>query len=169
MSVSDNRPVVEQIAQKLLGRLQALAADYGQLHYSEAVRTTLRSAYETQHMQIVLTQVPPVPNDELTCSGNPVAKAWDVQFNIRVHCNPSEADPTPIDEYLNTAAADIIKCVCDETLHNDGSWASFGNLAINAQWQAMERVDADGAFGGVNVPLLVTYRVSETNPYTVRV
>ena len=49
------------------------------------------------------------------------------------------------------------------------AWWNFGGLAINAAFESIEKYIADdGGANGVLVPLRVTYRVSETDPYTAR-
>lgn len=164
MSVTAVRPVVERIAQELFARLRLLTAQYSV--YSpvpEVIRPKRLDNWSPKNMQIVLTQEAPEINPELSCPGNPPSVARDVLFNIRCHIMPSERDPTPVDEYVNTLAADVVRVVCDAA-----DWHTFGSLAINAEWQTQENIDADGSFDGINVPLLVTYRTDETNPFTVR-
>lgn len=170
MSVVAARPVLEQIAQELYARLRVLASGYSASTYvSEVIRPVARDGYTPRHLQIVITQQAPQRNPDLSCPGNPPAQAWDVQFDIRCHINPSERDTTPVDEYANTMAADVIKAVCDEDYHGmSDAWHTFGNLSLNAQWQTPETIDAGGGFEGINVPLVVTYRTDEDNPYNKR-
>lgn len=164
MSVTSVRPVVERIAQAIYERLRLLTAQYSVFSpVPEVVRPTRLDACTPKNMQVILTQDAPQRNEELDCPGNPPAIAYDVLFNIRCHIMPSEKDPTPVEEYINVLAADVVRVVCDAT-----DWHTFGGLAINANWQSQENTDADGSFDGVNVPLLVTYRTDETNPFTVR-
>jgi hypothetical protein len=62
-----------------------------------------------------------------------------------------------------------VRVVCDEAMIEDSTqWHTMGNLAVNAEWQTHENIDSDGSYDGVNIPLLVTYRVSENNPFEVR-
>lgn len=166
MSVVASRPVVERIADALYERLRHLAAGYSEhTAVTEVIRPTQRGkSYSPKHLQIVLTQSAPEAVEELSHPGNPPALAWRQIFNIRCHVNASEKDPTAVDTIINTMAADVVKVVCDAGTH----WHNFNNLAIDAEWLPTEPVDADGGFDGINVPLAVTYRTSEGNPYAVR-
>lgn len=164
MSVVAVRPILEQIADAVFQRLRLLAAGYSvYTAVSEVIRPTRQGGFTPKHLQIVLTQNAPERNDDLSCQGNPPSVAWDVQFNIRCHVMPSEKDPTPVDEYTNTMAADVVRVITDAT-----DWHTFGYKAINARFETPENIDSDGSFDGVNVPLVVTYRVAENNPYTQR-
>ena len=168
MSVTEARPVSERIASQLYSRLRLLAAGYSDQVLVPSVKRTDHADDGTpEHLQIVLTQGSPQRNEELDCPGNPPANAYDIQFNIRVRVMLSESDPTPEDEIVNTIAAEVVRVVCDDS-YLSYPWHTFENLAVNAVWQSHENVDGDELFDGVNIPLLVTYRVSETNPYEVR-
>lgn len=121
--------------------------------------------FTPRHLQIVLTQADPEDIPELFCPGNPPAIAYLQRFNIRCHIMPSEKDPTPFDEYVNTMTADVVKAVT----YTGSDWFTFGGLAIDAKWETRENIDADGGVDGVNIPLAITYRTSETDPYAVRI
>lgn len=170
MSVTAARPVSERIAAELYSRLRLLTAGYSDhLLISEVVRPTRNGNWTPKHLQIVLTQSSPERNEESDCPGNPPADAFDTTFNIRCHVMPSERDPTPVDEYINAMAAEVQRVVCDESMLEDESeWHTFGELSFNATWLTHENIDSDGSFDGVNIPLMVSYRVSENNPFEVR-
>lgn len=167
------KPVIERIAEAIIYRLQLLAADYSpHTAVSEVIRPLRMGGFTPKHMQIVLTQLAPQRVFELDMPGNPPANAYALQFNIRCHVMPSEKDTTPVDEVINTFAADVIKVVGDTTTELEEyrayAWTSFRGLAIDAEWQSQEAVAADGGPSGVNVPLIVTYRVQESDPYQLR-
>jgi hypothetical protein len=164
MSVISVRPVVSRIADELFARLQRLAAgdsDYTQVY--EVIKPTRLGQYTPRHLQIVVTKGTAEELTELSCPGNPPSIAWKQTFNIRCHVMPSEKDPTPVDEYCEVFEADVIRIVC-----NYSRWWTFGELAINAEWLPSESIDSDGSFDGMNVPIAITYRVDEGNPYNVR-
>lgn len=166
MSVVASRPVIERIADAIYQRLRLLTAGYSPMTaVSEVLRPTQRGGFTPKHLQIVITQSDPEEMPELSHAGNPPAQAWRQVFNLRCHVNASEKDPTSVDTILNTMAADVQKVICD----SGAQWYSFGGLSVDAQWLSRENIDADGGIDGVNVPLAVTYRVSEGNPYEVRV
>lgn len=157
-------PVSELIARELLTRLIKLEDGYSA--YSDVVqvvRPTRMGGFTPQHLQIVLTQSSPEIDEELSRPGNPPATAFRMLFNIRCHVMPSEDDPDAVDEFCNTIAADVVRAVCDET-----DWHTMGGNAINSEWQTHENIDGDGSLDGVNVPLLVTFRTDENNPFQMR-
>lgn len=165
MSVVEVRPVVDRISDVLFRRLQLLTAGYSVFTpVVEVIRPTRMGGFTPQHLQIVLTMGDKARNTELDCPGNPPAIAWDQTFNIRCHVMPSERDTTRVDEIVNAFAADVMQVVCDA----GSQWHTFDGLAIESQWQDMQDIDADGSFVGVNVPITITFRTDENNPFNVR-
>jgi hypothetical protein len=164
MSVVESLPVVSRITSELFDRLNKLTAGFSPFSaVYEVVRPTRLGQYTPRHLQIVLTKgsVEEVP--ELMCPGNPPAIAWRQVFDIRCHVMPSEKDPTPVDTYCEVMAADVVRVVCEPS-----GWWRFGGTAINAEWLAQEDINSDGGPDGVNVPIAITYRVDEGNPFNVR-
>lgn len=165
MSVTTARPVVERIAHALFERLQLLSAGYSSLFKaSEVIRPKRQGGFTPKNNQIVMTQGDPIRVPELDRPGNPPAICFDQSFNVRCHIMPSEKDPTPVEEYINTMAAEVVRVVGDA----GSRWFTFGELAMNATWGSQENIDSDGSFDGINLPLVVTYRVSEVDPYVAR-
>lgn len=165
MPVTAVRPVVERIAMVIFDRLQLLAAGYSEfLTVVEVVRPTRMGGYTPKHLQLVLSQDDPEELPGLSRPGNPPAVANRVRFNVHCHVMPSEKDPTPVDEYINAIAGDVIKVVTDPA----SSWHTMDGLAFNARIGATESIGADGGVDGVNVPVEVDYRVTESNPFEVR-
>lgn len=170
MPVTEARPISERIANELVERLSLLTANYSDQFIASSVGRPLRNDAGTpEHLRIVVTQNSPERNEELDCPGNPPALAYSTTFNIRCYIMPSELDTTPVEDYCNLIAAEVVRVVCDEDmLDDDTQWHTMGGIAVNSEWQAHENIDSDGSYDGVNVPLLVTYRVSENNPFEVR-
>lgn len=165
MPIASAGPVVERIAVELLNRLRQLEAGYADASaVVEVIRPTRLGNYTPKHLQIVLTQDSPEQADELNRPGNPPAVAWEQRFNIRCHVMPSELDPVSIDEYINSTAADIVRVVTASGV----GWHTFNDLAIDARFDALEMMEADGGIDGFNLPLRVLYRTSELTPYDVR-
>jgi hypothetical protein len=155
--------VVELIALELLDRLETLIDNDGAYNtdVSEVIRPTRFGTWTPQDMQIVLTQG---PNEIVAIyPGNPAIIERTQTFNIRCHVMSDERGIEAIDTVVNTFAADVIKVVCTET-----EWHTFDGNAINAEWLSQEDVQADGGVDGVNVPIAITYRTDETDPYVVR-
>lgn len=164
MPITAARPIVEQIAVELYKRLQKLEAGSStSTKVAEVIRPKRLGGWTPKHLQIVLTQGVPELNDELSYPGNPPAIAYDQIFRIHCHVMPSELDPISVDEYINVMVADVQKEVTSPSL-----WHTFGGLAFNANFELAEQIDSDGSFDGATLPLRVSYRVSENDPYTQR-
>ena len=165
MPVTAALPISERIAAVLFERLQLLTAglsDYSKVY--EVVRPTRLGGFTPRHLQIMLTAGDKQRVPELDYPGNPPANAYQQTWNIRCHVMPSEKDPTPIDTYIETIAADVVRAVCG----TDEYWHTFNDLAIDATWESHEAVQADGGLDGVNVPIAVLYRVAENDPFNPR-
>ena len=165
MSITSVRPVNERIAQVLFDRLHLLVTGIKPATpIREVIRPKRLNDFTPQHLQIVMTTDEVTANDDLSHAGNPPAIAYDMTVNVHCHLLPSELDVTPIDEYINTAAADVAESITDAGI----DWFNFGGLAIDAQIDPYERIDAGGGIDGFTLPVQVTYRVSENSHYEVR-
>jgi hypothetical protein len=164
MSVIIEKPIVTQISDEIFTRLETLITEPNDAFtFVDVVRPTKLATYTPAHGLIVLTRGEIARVTELDCPGNPPAIAWMQTFLIRVHIAPSEKDPTPIELYEDVAEAAIHKA-----LRTSGTWHTFGGIAINADFGAQQTATSDGGYDGIAVPVMVTFRVSEGDPYTVR-
>jgi hypothetical protein len=165
MSVTFQTPVVSRISDEIFARLQALVSgSAGAYSFVDVVRPTKLATYTPQHGLIVLTRGEVSRVTELDCPGNPPAVAFQQTFSIRVHIAPSEKDTTPVEVYEDVMEAEIHKAI----VNDQATWHTFGNLAINADIGAQQTVVSDGSYNGIAVPLTVTFRITEGDPYTVR-
>ncbi len=165
MSVTFQTPVVSRISDEIFARLQALVSgSVGAYSFADVVRPTKLATYTPQHGLIVLTRGEVSRVTELDCPGNPPAVAFQQTFSIRVHIAPSEKDTTPVEVYEDVMEAEIHKAIVNDS----ATWHTFGDLAINADIGAQQTVVSDGSYDGIAVPLVVTFRVTEGDPYTVR-
>jgi len=165
MSITAALPISERIADWLLERLQLLTAGYSELiKVAEVLRPIRLGGFTPKHLQIVLTLGDKTRVPDLDYPGNPPVLCGEQVYNIRCHVIPSEKDPTPVDRYIETIGAEVVRAVVGESRQ----WHTMGNLAIDAEWQDHELVQADGGADGVNVPLAVRYRVDEGNPVAFR-
>lgn len=164
MPLVTERPVVSAIADVLFERLETLvAAPIGEIVVPGVVRPTKLGTYTPEHLLIVLTRGESVRVPELDCPGNPPAVCRRQTFGVRVHIAPSEKDATPIELYEDVAEAEIHKAVT-----GTAAWHTFGGNAINAEIGIVERISGDGGYDGISIPVLVTYRADEDDPYQVR-
>jgi hypothetical protein len=164
MSVITERPIVTKISDEIITRLETLITEQNDAFtFREVVRPTKLATYTPEHGLIVLTRGEVARVTELDCPGNPPAIAYQQTFLIRVHIAPSERDATPIEMYEDVAEAAIIKAIT-----TSGAWHQFAGNAINANFGPQQTATSDGGYDGIAVPLIVTYRVAEDDPYTVR-
>jgi hypothetical protein len=164
MSVITERPIVTKISDQIITRLETLITEQNDAFtFREVVRPTKLATYTPEHGLIVLTRGEVARVTELDCPGNPPAIAYQQTFLIRVHIAPSERDATPIEMYEDVAEAAIIKAIT-----TSGAWHQFAGNAINANFGPQQTATSDGGYDGIAVPLIVTYRVAEDDPYTVR-
>jgi len=165
MSVTFQTPVVSRISDEIFARLQALVSgSAGAYSFADVVRPTKLATYTPQHGLIVLTRGEVSRVTELDCPGNPPAVAFQQTFSIRVHIAPSEKDTTPVEVYEDVMEAEIHRAIVNDA----ATWHTFGDLAINADLGAQQTVVSDGSYDGIAVPLTVTFRITEGDPYTVR-
>jgi hypothetical protein len=164
MSVITERPIVTKISDEIITRLETLITEQNDAFtFREVVRPTKLATYTPEHGLIVLTRGEVARVTELDCPGNPPAIAYQQTFLIRVHIAPSERDATPIEMYEDVAEAAIIKAIA-----TSGAWHQFAGNAINANFGPQQTATSDGGYDGIAVPLIVTYRVAEDDPYQVR-
>lgn len=159
------KTVLDKIADELVARLTTLTTSgTEQTTVSEVVRPTRLGTYTPKDLQIVVLQANPELVPELMCPGNPPAEAWRQVFNLYLHSKPSETDTESADAKINRFIADVRKVVCTPA----ATWHNFGGWSIDAEWQTMENIDSGEGIDGVNMPIAITYRTDEGNPYNVR-
>jgi hypothetical protein len=164
MSVITEKPVITKISDEIFTRLETLISEPNDsVTFAGVIRPTKLATHVPQHMLIVLSRGDVSRQTDLDCPGNPPAICYQQTFVIRVHIAPSERDSTPVEFYEDIAEASIIRAI-----RNDGSWHTFDGNAINAQFDAVQTVTADGGYDGIMIPLNVTYRIAENDPYTAR-
>jgi hypothetical protein len=156
--------VTEQIWEELYSRLTVLTSGSEQTTVSEIVRPTRLGTFTPKDLQIVVVQANPELVPELMCPGNPPAEAWRQVFNLYLHIMPSESDEEVIDSIRSRFIADVRRVVCTPS----GTWHTFGGWSINAEWLSMENIESGESCGGVVMPIAITYRTDEGNPYNVR-
>ncbi len=105
----------------------------------------------------------PIP--ALDRPGNPPGKAYEVTFNINCFIETSESE-TEFSELCEETAAEIVRRI---SVVDYPTWHTCGGLAINARFDGPKDLPTDtGKKGGITVPLIVQYRVSENDPSIVR-
>jgi hypothetical protein len=150
-------PVDEEITQAVFERLEFVPG-------STVVRPTKQDdEWTPEDLQIVLVKQFPVRVTELDHPGNPPAIAWMMRLNIKLHVMPSQHDELPPELMLSELAAAVM-----QTLAQNPQWHNWGGLAIDTQFADLEHEPSESGLESVTLPLEITYRVSETDPYQVR-
>jgi hypothetical protein len=158
-------PVAERIAQKAFERVRKLTAQFStHTIVSEVVRPTARGGYTPKHKQIIQLETLTL-NPEHDRPGSPPALGYDLDIEFHVNLNPSEHETTPIKELMHYVNADVVKVITSPA----ASWHNWDGLALNSVFQEpTNELDPDGGVTRIIVPLKVTFRTSETDPYTAR-
>jgi len=157
--------VLETIAVALFDRLDAMvdSDDYA-TEVSDVIRPSRNGGEMTiEHLQIVMRQGQDEIVDELSYPGNPPAICHRQTFNLRCHVLLSERDTESVESTINAFQADVIKC-----LTAGSNWHQSYGSSIDATIGAVEPINEDGGIDGFNLPVYITYRVDENNPYNVR-
>lgn len=164
MSLITEKPVVSKISDEIFARLETLITEPNDAFtFSQVIRPTKLAQYTPEHSLIVLTRGESVRLPDLDCPGNPPSLAYQQTFLVRVHIAPSELDATPLEAFEDVAEAAIHKAI-----RTGGTWHTFDGNAINADFEAVRTATGDGGYEGIAVPIVVTYRIAEGDPYTVR-
>lgn len=164
MPLITEKPVLTLIADELFRRLETLVIEPNDaFRFKGPVRPTRIADYAPEHSLIVLTRGEVARINELDCPGNPPSLAYQQTFLVRVHIAPSERDKTPVERYEDVAEAELIKAICGPPM-----WYKMGGNAIDTELGPVQTSVSEGGYDGIALPVIVTYRVSEGNPYEVR-
>lgn len=114
---------------------------------------------------VTITHSQIVPNAELSCPGNPPLLAFDLPVMIHCLMNPSETASDPIDKLLDDYAFEVYRAIASPA----ASWHTMGGNAINSVLGEFGMVDTgDDTIRGIGFMLTVTFRVEETDPFTLQ-
>jgi hypothetical protein len=152
-------PVVERIANEIVTRLET--------KFLKVVRPERTGKnVSPEDGKIIVDQQASVENPSLHHAGNPMAVAYDVNFSVYCYVRESTVDsqfPISYASACNAVAAEVISAITTPAT-SPATWYLFGGDAINARvGQHTPVVNAAGNSIGINVPIYVTYRVSEND------
>ncbi len=158
-------PVIERIAAEIQKRLNPVSPDranaIGQATILRSGRTLESAA------SVVIQQQPTTPLPRLDYPGNPPAKAYQATFNIQCQIE-NKTTEAEFAKQCNLVAADVVRLISNPAV-DPVMWWNFGALAIDAVFgQVRDLVTEIGVHGGVIVPLIVKFRVSENDHTQVR-
>jgi hypothetical protein len=162
--ITNEKPVLSRISDEMFARLQVLGSLTGSImRFDNIVRSTKLASHVPKHGLVVLTRGESVRVQDLDCIGNPPAIAYKQTFLVRVNIAPSEHDPTPVELYEDVAEAEVIKAI---KISSD--WHQFDGNSVNAEFLPQVSVVSDGGYDGIAIPIDVTYRITEGDPYEAR-
>lgn len=152
--------MAEPISEQILAAVKTRLATYATTHRSTRVGT-----WQPKDNTLVVNFVSLTVNPELSCPGNPPATAWNLTVEICGLIKPSDTDTTAVDTYKMRLHAEILKACCDGI----SAWWQWGGKSINSVFgNAEEHTDSNGAFAGVKVEMVATFRTDEDNPFNLR-
>ena len=158
--------IPEQIHTELETRLEAITTGNGYSFSVSGVDRVSRDAREwsPKNLGIGITQPAESRNEQLDHEGNPPANAYDLLFNLHLFVRQSNDSGTSDQTTENAFVASVKKAVA-----NASDWHTFGGLAFNADWGTRQAfIPDEGKHAGATLPLVVQYRISETDPFTSR-
>ena len=158
-------PIIERIAAEIHNRLNPVSPDRAK---SIGQATIVRPGREKPPAaSIVIQQQPTKPLPRLDYPGNPPAKAFEATFNIQCQIE-NKTTEAEFAKQCNSVAADVVRLITNPSV-DPVMWFNFDALAINATFgQVRDLTTEIGVHGGVIVPLIIQFRVSENDHSQVR-
>lgn len=159
-------PINELIAAIVVARIQVITLDNGWVFdVSEVVRPNRKGDnWEYKHMGVGVVQSDDVVNEELSHAGNPPAEAHDLTLNLYCITRDSKDETDAHATATNLLVASVRKAIT-----SPATWHTFGGYAIDAEFGTVSPfVSPEGELLGATLPLVVTYRISENDPFIAR-
>jgi hypothetical protein len=107
-------------------------------------------------------------NEEMSHPENPPAIAFDATFNIHCFVRESDREESVMSTTSNEMAAQAMKAITNESVSPNKWWQMAGNAIVSEFGMIGPYSESEGVNAGVTLPLVVSYRISETDPYEVR-
>ena len=172
-------PVVESIAQVLLGRLKTISVANGyHQDIARVMRPTRLGGYSPADRLLVLLHGDRTRDVDNMAEFESIT--WLQQFHVMGFRAPSDNDPTPIDTLINLLQCDIETALCVDVRsltdspppENQAWWLladqGAGQLATSMWLDNPQQIqNDDGSIAGVLVSVVVQYTVSKTDPTVV--
>lgn len=157
-------PVINRILDEIKARILPVTPDFsksgGQIEIvqpGQATSPNLAAVIQNK----TNTRVP-----RLDRPGNPPAIAYDALVEIDCYVTQTGRDDREYNHACNRAISAVIKAV---TQDGAALWYSFDALAHKANWGSPRSlISENGSKEGITLPLVVSYRVSESDPTVAR-
>lgn len=156
--------VPELIAQELVTRLQTITTGNGfDFNVADVTRVNRDATdWTPKHRSLVVVQGDEERNPAHDYPGNPAAIAYILPFEIHGFIRQADREATPDQQSVNALQAAIKKAVASTS-----SWHTFDDNAYNADWGTTINFRST-THAGTTLTVDVQYRISETDPFTVR-
>lgn len=171
----ESLPIVERIVRQVQRKLKSITIGNGwNVDVIDVVRPRRMSDFDDippRDRLIVLVQDDPQREEEHDASNNLIG--WYLPLDIVLYVIPSENHEYPIETLINIFRADVEKALMDdphwtETEEDLESQSSSVQLAINTRFDdPIHFSREDGAFAGIIVRPIISYRTPEDDPYVV--
>jgi len=168
--MSATETVIERIAVEIVRRIEAITIDNG---YSFNVAGVVRPdrlgrEVNPKDRLIVVYQGESQYNEELSHGGNPPAIAYDTEFSIKCFSRESDKLNAEVASSANEILAAVRKALVNEA-SNPSVWYQMAGDAIICNWGTVTPFSpGETSHAGGTIPLTVTHRESEDNPYIAR-
>jgi hypothetical protein len=158
-------PVVEQIAQKIVTRLETIDQGNG---YSVTVREVVRPRRRAAHSPIngmAVLQLDSFAQDQDEIASLGVKLRRTATFAIDYYVEPADSDPRPYDQLQAIAIAEIEKALAIDFYESDSG--AYAGVGYNARLETPQLIRAeDDSSAGVRVRISVDYQHTDLDPYT---
>lgn len=156
--------IPELIAQELIARLQTITTANGFAFDVADVSRVNRDAtdWTPKHHSIVVVQAEEIRKPEHDYPGNPAAIAYTLPFELHGFVRQSDRAATSDQQKVNEVQAAIKKAVAGTS-----DWHTFDDNSYLADWGPTSNYNST-EHGGTTLNLEVHYRISDTDPFTVR-
>lgn len=163
--------IPEQIIEEIVDRLERITIANGFDFDVDSVTRSNREGtnWKPRPLAIVIDGIEDVRDEELSHPGNPPAIAHILTVPVKFFANISSSSTAPHDRQTMLMSSNITKAITNP-VSSPTTWYTMANLAIDTEVGDLLIFDsASGDHAGGTMPIVVTYRVSENNPFQVRV
>lgn len=160
-------PISELITEVVVARLQQITQANGyEFDVTSVDRVPLHDeGWTPRDLSMAVVQADDIRNDAESHHGNPPAEARDLTLHIKCIVRPSSRSTVTYETNMNQMAAAARKAITTPNVN----WYQMDGYAINTMIGDNTPFPlAAGGHAGTTFTLLITYRISETDPFTVR-
>lgn len=158
--------IPERIAQEIIDRLKEIQiVNSYDFDITDVIRPDrVARNWTPKNFRVLLVQGNEERMPELDHEGNPPAICWQIEYQIKMFLRDLDKSEIAHAVSENRAAANIRKAIT-----NNSMWYTMNDVALFAEFGSTEPfISNEGDHQGVSIPLTVTYRASETDPFEVR-